>query len=478
MSTPFDELKTIVKACEKMSYSLAQTSEKEVDFLLLSQWAGHYNADVQKDILNSEEFNNVLSQTHRISGGLALWLWQKNKENLYGGTLSNLIKNTHFPQMSPQIYCDLHACFLKEMITNPENATDFGLCLVRVFCEQKNDWKDNGDVLKVLTNFREEVFNLSPLMSETFMEALPKSYAKLLYHSDKDTYNKKAIINKMRCLFPAYNIHYLNSNSTTDHFLETMFSEPLDKQIDSTNIYYKPLKELLEQLNPPSAKKCVGQLLENGWSKEQVGLLFSNRSKYLYFTRLDTEFIDLLHSLLPEDDFSANMSHALHFIAQRLYQAKELNFLSKVKHIFSSSYAPQSCDQLQFTNANMQDFHSFLVGTVRNGSHRTDKPLSDFLVNTNPLFQSSEMQEIVTCLQTINEPSFRGILDLWGKLHGVDFEIDGNKKLLLSNLMENSYSKSAKQLGSKIKELKTWIDLNGQLVDEGCGVAVKPKRKI
>lgn len=477
MSTPFDELKTIVKACEKMSYSLAQTSEEEIDFSLLSHWAEHYTV-VQKEVLNSPEFHDVLSDTYRISGGLFLWLLQKNKENIYSGDLSGLAKKTHFAQMSPQIYCDLHACFLKEMKTNPENATDFGLCLVRCFCEQKNDWKNNSDVLKVLTTFREEVFNVSALLSEKLMDGLPKSYAKLLYDSDKDTYNKKALINKMRRLFLPYNIHRFNSNSTTDSFLEMMFSEPLAKQIDNSNMFYNPLKELLEQLNPVSAQKCVEQLLENGWSKELVGSLFSTRSKYMYFTRLDTKFIDLLHQLLPEDDFSENLGHALHFIAQRLYQAKELDFLPKVKHIFASSYAPQSCPEIQLTN--LSEFHSFMVQKVPNGSHRTDKPLTDFLVNTTPLFQSSEMHEIVTCLQTINEPSFRGLLDLWGRLHGVDFEIDGNKKLLFKNesLMENSHSKSAKQLGEKIKELKTWIDLNGQLVDEGLGSAVKPKRKI
>lgn len=289
-----------------------------------------------------------------------------------------------------------------------------------------------------------------------------------------------------------------NRSNRIDNFkkLQTFFDQivdhPLTEQHNPNGVLYDAIKQLCKGMPAPVLKQTMQFLQPNGWITSDLSKLFDTRAVLRECYYQNHEYIDLVASLSNADQQAQLFTWVLEGIAWDFFRGIDHNsttFSSRVDTILQKPYAKHQ--PLPISIATISPYLTYVANLwkVQDDPHlkkyMDNSPyncvenfysdLETYFKHTAPHFSSDDTFKAVELLSTVDSPSLRGLMDFWGRLHDVDYQLEGVKTMTPLQLRDSS-SKFEKTLQQKIVEVQNYINISGAI--DTSGLIKSPTRKM
>lgn len=292
-----------------------------------------------------------------------------------------------------------------------------------------------------------------------------------------------------------YNIR--NHFKKFERFFEQICEHSLRDQQNPNGVLYDTIKLLCQNMPAPVLKEALGFLLNNEWSPLSLWGLLDHNTLVRECHNHNYEYIDLASSVATPQQQAQLFTWVLEGIAYYFFKGidhKNTTLSSRVETVLQKPYAQHKPFPIT-----IQTIHPYLSHvknilekqpefqnykkTIPNGSmeqhyisvEKYYSTLETYLQHTTAHFHSDDTLKAVKLLQTIDSPSLRGVLDFWGRLHDVDYQLNGLKTMEPLIISESS-SILDKALNKKILDVQHYINISGSV--DASGLARTPAKKM
>jgi len=278
-----------------------------------------------------------------------------------------------------------------------------------------------------------------------------------------------------------------SSSNSFDHFQESQgffektVAHSLNDQQNPNGVLHGALKCLCANMTAPALKQAVHFLQNNGWDASSVWDLLNNNTLIRACHNRDHEYIDLVSSLATPQHQAQLFTWVLEGIACNFFMGVDHNNItlsSCVETILQKPYAQHK--PLPIEIKAICPYQNHVIKTLKNNPHSSIEQyhptLEAYLKHTTEHFYSDDTFKAVELLKAIDSPSLRGAIDFWGQLHGVDYQLEGLKTLLLKpGIINSPHSELEQVLYEKIAAMQNYINISGA-IDTSNGVKAASRK--
>lgn len=270
-------------------------------------------------------------------------------------------------------------------------------------------------------------------------------------------------------------------------FFEQISQYSLSEQQNPNGVLFGALQRLCEKMPAPVLKEALQFLRTTGWSPSRFWDVCSQNMVMRACYTQNHEYIDLIVSFSTPQQQTQLFTWVLEGVVQDFNDGSKNNIRlsNQVETILQKDYAQYKPFALKISMGSViSEYHRRVQYTLCDKQFEQANPytateewptsLEGFFKHTASHFYSDDTYKAVELLKTIDSPSLRGCIDFWGRLHDVDYQLDGLKTLEPLE-MQRPRTKIEKVLQAKMKEVQQHINISGS-VDTSNALKSSPRK--
>jgi len=445
-----DELKTILQVSEHVSDTADDSS---VVCQLLTQWKSRHTQETQQQAWADVDVSTLGKR--RLSVGLRWWLAMADARGELSVPLSIMGQNyVHGGN-------DFFMALLKKIEDETSEIVDpQWKSVVRNVFYHYVKWGSGKEaldeaLLEQLECTRQKLAEHHLAWSEDLYGNFPKRVRSRLYTNDSSVMAQQKLVRKIERHFSRFNFSLFDSVPAAQEFLRGLKDYTLEEQTNPSGVLHSTVRSLVNQSNKRCLPVVLQALQEYGWTKDKLGAIFYPETLRRQCAERNFEYLEIFSSVASPKLRRLIFTWCVEDIVHKLYASTPENILKDVQTLLGSSYAFPSVqpmgvlDLRNYTNCVIQTWSRSKEVQKKHGGDRyagsglNATSCEEFLQYNSAHFFHPCLKDAVKLLKSLKSAQVQGTLEFWGRLHNIDYQIDGPYEFVL----QKNYGKAGDQNG-------------------------------